>query len=132
MKLTGNMTQTWEVIKVTDDKVTVKIATALPTGQPIPPTEQAFDRYLVVRGGATTAPTTPTGVESKKLPDKKITISGKEYTCTGRETKMKAGEKTITTRAFQCKDVPGWNVLVESDAMGGGMKVLSQVVEFKE
>ena len=94
----------------------------------IKPTEQTVKRYETVD------PITgkvPDNVKVKKLPDQTLTVAGKAYKCEVYESVMTAAGKKITSRTCMCKDVPGWIVRSENDAMGT-MAVSMELVEFKK
>lgn len=58
------------------------------------------------------------GAEVKELPDEKVTVSGKEYTCRVFESKMKQGEMTMTGKTWVCNDAPGMLIKLESTTEG--------------
>ena len=128
--VTTKGTKTDEVIKADKDTVTVRTTMTMP-GVPasaIKPTEQMFPRY------STTDPvmgTAAEGAQIKKLADKTLTLAGKSLKCEVYETVVTAGGRTITSRSYMCKEVPGWMVRMETDAMGK-MGVMMELVDFKK
>jgi len=129
-KMQNNMTMSQEVTKVTDDAVTVKVTTVAPA-MPVPMVRnQDFPRY------GKPAPDGKAGPENvqakgKKLPDQTLTVAGKSLKCEVWEVVTEAGGKKITSRSYMCKDVPGWIVKSENDALGS-MATMMELVEFKE
>ena len=65
------------------------------------------------------------------LVDQTITVAGKAYKCEVYETVMTVAGKKITSRAYLCKEVPGWIVRSESDGTGT-MAVSMELIEFKK
>ena len=125
-KMQNNMTMTQEVTKVTDETVTVKVTTVIPNVPAMPARTQDFPRYgKPVPGGEEPKP------QGKKLPDQTLTVGGKQIKCEVWEVVNDEAGKKMTSRSFTSKEVPGWMVKSESDAMGK-MATMMELVEFKE
>jgi len=125
-KMQNNVTMTYEVAKVTDDTVTVKMTTSMPA-MPTPMVRNHdFPRYG--KPGPDGKPPEPKG---KKLPDQTLTVAGKPIKCEVWEIVTEAAGKKFTSKTSFSRDIPGWTVKTESD-MTGTMAIVMELVEFKK
>lgn len=69
--------------------------------------------------------------ETVDLGKKTLSIGGKSVSCEGTKVITTIDGKKITSSTWISKDVPGWVVKSESDAMGN-MEVHQELVEFKK
>ncbi|MDP7287051.1 MAG: hypothetical protein QGH94_03545 [Phycisphaerae bacterium] len=131
-KMQNSMTMTQEVIKVTDDTVTVKVTTVIPA-MPAPMVRnQDFPRYVTPNPAAKPDPDQkPASYKSKKLPDETLTVGDKSIKCEVWQTVTDAGGKKITSKSYMSKEIPGGVVRNDSDMMGK-MAPVMELVEFKE
>ena len=93
----------------------------------MPPQKMVQQRFS--RRRSENDPTVPGG--SQKIGDESITIAGRKLDCEVYETKMAMRGKTLVTRTYICKDVPGWTVRVDNDS-SGEMQTVTEAVEFKQ
>ena len=70
--------------------------------------------------------------ESEELGSKSFTIGGSSVSAEGYKTITKFDGKAVTGIGWSSKEVPGWMVRSETDAMGNGMEVVSMLVEFRK
>lgn len=123
MKMPNNMEMVQEVKEV-KPKVLLMRNQMFMDGKPLPATLVYMPRYTKKGDGTSKAKIT-------KLPDETVTVDGKKLKCKVVKTEMEANGKKITSKSWTCKDVPGWTVKTESDAMGK-MQTANEVVEFKK
>ena len=126
-KMMNNMTQTQEVTKVDAENVYLKTLIEMPNMK-MPARETKMPRFVTPAKGEEPK----TKVETKDLGTKTIKVGGKDLKCKGTETKMQAGGKTTTSRAWMCDQVPGGTVLMESPDAKGKMQATMTLVEFKK
>ena len=130
-KMQNNMTMTQEVVKVTDDTVTVKMTTVIPA-MPTPMVRnQDFPRYGKTAPVGKANPDGKADHKGEKLADETLTVGGKSLKCEVWQTVTEAGGKKITSKSYMCKEVPGWIVKSETDMMGK-MAPVMELIEFKE
>jgi len=120
----NNMTQTQKAVKVTPDVVTLEMVMVM-NDKAMPANNVDMPRY----GEKGQAGKKPAGVETKKLPNETLTVGGKELLCEVTEVTMKMGDKTITSKSWTCKEVPGWLVRTDSDS-SGKMQPVMELVEY--
>ena len=125
MKGMGGTITTMEVIKVDEDTATVKMTVATAEMEPIV-TEIPMPRYAPAD-----KVTGPSATRGRKAGTETIEVAGAELVCEVWESTSTMGERTVTTRTYNCKEVPGWTVRIEND-MTGEMQTISEVIEYSK
>ena len=125
MKNLGGMMMTMEVIKLDAQNATIRTTVHARGGEPIT-NEMTMPRYAPP--GGIPADTRKRG---RSLGKRTIDVAGQPLACDVWETVATMGDKTITTRTYTNKGVPGWTVKIESDAIGQ-MQTISEVVEYSK
>ncbi len=125
-EMMGGTMATWTVKEVGEEEVEIEMVMEV-GGSEMPPQMQTMPRFVTGDDSAGTPP----GTEVKDLGTETVTIDGKEVECKVTETKVKMGDKTVTSKVWTSDDVPGGTVKAMSDAMGE-MKVMQKVVAFED
>ena len=125
-EMVGGTMAIWTVKEVGEEEVEIEMVMEV-GGREMPPQMQTMPRFVTGDGPGEMPP----GAEVKDLGTETVTIDGKEVECKVTETKVKMGDKTVTSKVWTSDDVPGGMVKTMSDAMGE-MKVMQKVVAFED
>ena len=125
MRQMGGIISAMEVTKVDEDTVTVRTTMIVADMEPTV-SEMTVPRYAPAPAAKAGEPTM-----GKSAGTETITVAGQELQCEVWESRVKMGEKTITTRTYICKEVPGWIVRTDSNVTGE-MQAISEVIEFNK
>ncbi len=129
LKSSAGPIMTMKVVQVDDLQVSIEMTTEIPD-QPdfkVPPQKMVQQRFLLKRGEED--PAAPGN--SKKIGEESITIAGRKLDCEIYEVKTAMRGKTLITRTYICKDVPGWTVRIDNDS-SGEMQTVTEVIEFRK
>jgi hypothetical protein len=126
VKMQGGMLMTYEVVKVGDKSVTVKMTTEM-QGMAMPATEQEFDKFVKVVAPPAGAPPVPA---MEDLGTETLEVAGKKLECKVMQTKMDVMGKSVTTKTWMCESIPSGPVKTMSD-MTGSMEVAMELIDFK-
>ncbi|MCD4823003.1 MAG: hypothetical protein K8S55_00205 [Phycisphaerae bacterium] len=107
-EMQNETTMTQTVTKITDEKVFLDMVMVMKT-EALPAQTVDMPRYGEKKAKADNATT-------KKLPNETLKVGGKDLVCEVTETTITNGDKVTISKAWICKEVPGW--IVRSDNNG--------------
>ena len=124
LKFKGTGTEMiWEVTKVDENTAHVKVTTLIRNLRPAMHVMK-MPRYATAGAGKAKA-----GVEIKELAPETLTVGTMKINCKVTQTKMKMGDKAMTSKSWTSDQVPGGTVKMMS-GQTGAMQTTMELVEF--
>ncbi len=131
-RLGDGATMIYEVKRVDDDYAYVDVRRAGDEGAADRGAERRMPRTVTSADTLRSrlAPSTKGEVQQESLGTETVTLSGRSYSCRVTRATLDLGDRTLTTRTWECDDVPG-GVVKRTVETNGETRVQQELIAFE-